>query len=219
MIEHLKFAIIGKIFNLEFANIKTFLWKNLYPPQLIEKQFKKFLENVGKNQQNNEETAENRKNVSYQKLPFIGTYSKFVQNKIKEICSNFCKNTDVKIVFTSNKVSSFFSTKDKVPNALLSHVVYFFKCAGCNASYVGQTTRHFSVRVNEHLYKKSQPTGIFKHLEADQKCRSACNETCFKVIDRDSSPFRLQIKEAIHNEWLKPNINKQRQLLKMGILI
>ena len=84
---------------------------------------------------------------------------------------------------------------------------------------MGETTRHYDVRVNEQLHKKSQPTSIFKHLNEDQKCRDACDKTCFEIIDRDPSPFRLKVKEAIHTEWSKPNINKQRQLLKMGILV
>ena len=139
--------------------------------------------------------------------------------KLEKLAHDFAKKTDIKLVFTSKKVSSYFSTKDKVPNALVSHVVYYFKCAGCNASYVGETTRHFAVRVHEHLYKRSQPTSIFQHLAENKKCRDKCDESCFEVIDKDPSPLRLKIKEAIHNEWLKPTINKQRKLLKVGILV
>ena len=123
------------------------------------------------------------------------------------------------MVFTSKKVASFFSTKDKLPSALRSHVVYQFTCARCKASYVGQTTRHFDIRVHEHLHKKSQPSSVFKHLNENQSCHEACDESCFKIIDRDISPFRLEIKEAIHNEWIKPKINKQKQLLKLSILV
>lgn len=106
-----------------------------------------------------------------------------------------------------------------MPSSLRSRVVYKFKCASCNACYVGQTTRHFDTRVNEHLTKKSCPSSVFKHLDANTSCRQACDETCFSVIDSDPSPFRLEVKESIHNEWLKPKINKQRNLLKLSILI
>ena len=84
---------------------------------------------------------------------------------------------------------------------------------------MGQTTRHFDVRVQEHLNKKSQPSSVFKHLDATLNCRLACDETSFSIIDTDTSPYRLEIKEAIHNEWLKPTINKQKKLLKLGILV
>ena len=144
---------------------------------------------------------------------------KFAQNKIRQLSKRFCKNTNIQLVFTSQKVSSFFSLKDKMPSALRSYVVYKFTCACCNASYVGETTRHYDVRVHEHLHKRSQPSSIFKHLEGDKKCRDACDSSCFEFIDKDNSPFRLKVKEAIHTEWLKPTINKQKKLLKMGILV
>ena len=135
------------------------------------------------------------------------------------LCRQLCKTQNNKLVFTSGKVSSYFSTKDKMPSALNSHVVYKFTCACCNASYVGETKRHYTVRVNEHLHKKSEPSSVFKHLEADKKCRDACDISCFEVIDRDNSTYRLKVKEAIHNEWLKPSINKQKKLLQVGILV
>ena len=206
-------------FNSEMSRIKGYLCKNLYPPQLIDKQLKKYYNKIEKEQTQELSTNDNSKNIFYLKLPFIGTYSKFVQHKIKQVSSKFCKDVNIKIVFTTQKVSSFFSTKDKIPVSLRSHVVYKFTCACRNASYVGETARHFDVRVHEHLYKKSQPTGVYKHLASNPNCRVICNESNFEILDKDSSSFRLQIKEAIYNEWLKPTINKQRKLLKMGILV
>ena len=84
---------------------------------------------------------------------------------------------------------------------------------------MGQTTRHFDTRVHEHLHKKTQPSSVFKHLEQNARCREACDVTCFTIIDRDVSSFRLEVKETIHNEWVKPTINKQKKLLKLSILI
>ena len=34
-------------------------------------------------------------------------------------------------------------------------------------------------------------------------------ETCFRVIDSDSSRFRLKVKEALRISWLKSVSNKQ----------
>ena len=122
-------------------------------------------------------------------------------------------------MFSSTKLSSYFSTKDAIPGSLKSNVVYHFTCAGCNASYVGQTSRHFDVRVHEHLNKATQPSSIYKHLSLNSNCRELSDESCFKILDRDNSAYRLEVKEAIHNEWLKPNINKQKNLLKLSILV
>ena len=178
-------------FNFEIKKVKGFLCKNAYPPHLIDQQIKKYLKKTQVTE-NREETIE-VKNVTYAKLPFIGPYSKVVQEQIGQLCSKFCKDTNIKLVFTSKKISSFFSTKDRIPDALRSNVVYHFNCASCNASYVGQTTRHFDVRVHEHLHKISQPSSVFKHLEEKSECREACDKSCFKVIDTDPSQYKLKI--------------------------
>ena len=42
-------------------------------------------------------------------------------------------------------------------------MVYQFKCAGCSACYIGETTRHLSSRIVEHL-KTDKNSHIYKHL-------------------------------------------------------
>ena len=111
-------------FNFEVKKVKEYLCKNAYPHRLVDKVIKSFLNKIDHDQQIDEN--ENNENISYLKLPFIGTYSKFVQNKIKLLSKQFCKKTNIKLVFTSKKVSSFFSIKDKMPGALCSYVVYKF---------------------------------------------------------------------------------------------
>ena len=69
-------------------------------------------------------------------------------------------------------------------------VVYKFTCANCNVSYVGETYRHFNVRIKEHL--TSHSSNIFLHLKRNEICKSSCDESCFKVIDSDNSRFRLK---------------------------
>ena len=44
-----------------------------------------------------------------------------------------------------------FYVKDPIPRGLRTCVVYKFLCAGRNAYYVGETSRHLSTRVREHL--------------------------------------------------------------------
>ena len=54
---------------------------------------------------------------------------------------------NLKIVLTS----PVFTFKDKLPKMLLSGLVYKYECGGCNATYYGNTKRHFKVRICEHL--------------------------------------------------------------------
>ena len=58
-----------------------------------------------------------------------------------------------------------FSVKDPVPVELRSNVVYKFTCATCNSCYVGETSRHLSTRIREHLNRQGQDlTYLSTHL-------------------------------------------------------
>ena len=55
----------------------------------------------------------------------------------------YCINLDIKLVFSSYKISRFFSVKDSIPFGLRSNVV-----ANCNACYVQLA---MSVKLHETL--------------------------------------------------------------------
>ena len=49
------------------------------------------------------------------------------------------------------------------------------------------------------------------------QCQENVNSDCFEIMDRVSSYFRLQIEEAMHINWKKPELNKQ--ITHVGITI
>ena len=71
-------------------------------------------------------------------------------------------------------------------------------------------------RIKEHLVtdKKSH---IMKHLLENITCKSLCDEGYLQVMDYASSLFRLKVKEALHINWLKPHLNKQKEHLSITI--
>ena len=77
----------------------------------------------------------------------------------------------IKLVFSSFKIASMFGVKDPIPHGLRAGVVYKFLCAGCNACYVSEITRHFSTRVCEHMLS-DRTSHIFTHLKNSEKCRT-----------------------------------------------
>ena len=158
----------------------------MYPSNLIDREIKKYL---NKNFADN--TIENRDNkiVCYYKLPFIGSYSNNTKKKISELCKRFCKQTNIKVVFSPFKICDLLSAKDSLPNALKSYVVYKFTCAGCQSCYVGETKRHLPTRMKEHLETVSK-SHIFQHLKDNPSCRNVCETSCFKITHHASSPFR-----------------------------
>ena len=116
------------------------------------------------------------------------------------------------------KLRSFFSYKDTLPKSLQSYVVYQFTCAGCKACCIGGTKRTLNTRIEKYL-GKDKKSHIYSHLQENSQCQEKVNFDCFEIIDRASSYFRLQIKEAMHINWKKPEIKKQVKHLGITISI
>ena len=70
-----------------------------------------------------------------------------------------------------------FSVKDPAPVALRSNVVYKFTCASCNSCYVGETSRHLSTCIREHL-NRDRSSHIFQHLQQSEACRNSRSVVC-----------------------------------------
>ena len=92
--------------------------------------------------------------------------------------------------------------------SLSSKIVYKFTCAGCISVYAGETSRHLSTRVREHLFcdKNCYVCKLFK-----SSCcyREACEEKISAVQDSANTAYKLKIKEALHIMWEVPNLCKQ----------
>ena len=148
--------------------------------------------------------------VHYFELPYIGNLSRHIKKKLLKLCKEFCKkNLNIKLVFKSFKIKNYFSYKKPIPNDSKSFLVYNFTCASCSSSYIGETWRHFKTRIEEHI-KKDNKSHIFKHLHSTTTCFDSYNFLCFKIIYKVNSKFVLKIKEALHINWRKPNLNAQK---------
>ena len=189
----------------------------MYPPYLIDKQIQLCLNHKLSENDTPKENSK-KENTTYHKLPYIGDVSVSTEKKVGELCKRFCKKTDINIVLTPFKICSLFSSKDRLPSALRSFAVYKFTCTGCQSCYIGETRRHLATRIKENLAtdKKSH---IMKHLLENKTCKNLCEEGCFQVNDYASSPFRLKVKEALHINWLKLNLNKQKEHVSITISV
>ena len=141
---------------------KSNLIKNTYPQFLINKVIKKYLDYKFSSNQNQ---LKDKSDVHYFKLPYIGNLSHHIKNKLSKLCKEFCKeNFNIKLVFNSFKIKSYFSYKDPIPDDLKSFLVYKFTCASCSSSYIGKTCRHFKTRIEEHI-KKDKIFNIYTPLQ------------------------------------------------------
>ena len=58
--------------------------------------------------------------------------------------------------------------------------------------------------------KKDNNSHVLKHLHYIATCFDSYNSLSFKIFDKANSKFDLKIKEALHINWRKPNLNAQQ---------
>ena len=114
----------------------------------------------------------------------------------------------------SLKIKNWFSYKN--PNDSKFFLVYKFICASCSSSYIGKACHHFKTRIVEHI-KTGNKSHISKHLHSITTCSDSYNSLCFKMIYTANSKFNSKIKEALHINWRKPNLNAQQSHLALTL--
>ena len=95
--------------------------------------------------------------LRYFELPYIGKCSEQVPEKITKLCKQYCKESNVKIVPNSFKISNYFSVKDATTYSLKYFLVYKFIHARCKSCYIGKICRHFITRIDEQIKKDKKP--------------------------------------------------------------
>ena len=71
--------------------------------------------------------------------------------ELRSICAEFYSQFFLKLIFSNNfSIESMLRFKDQTPVDILSNIVYLFKCSLCEATYVGEPTRHLHTRVTDH---------------------------------------------------------------------
>ena len=86
---------------------------------------------------------------SFLVLPYAGEKSTQIERNIKKLTEKVYRAAKPRVIFTSSSVLSPKS-KDLMSNKHKSCVVYTFECC-CSNSYVGQASRHFEIRIEEHI--------------------------------------------------------------------
>ena len=79
-----------------------------------------------------------------------------------------------------------------------------------------QNLSSFKIRIEKDI-KKDNKSHIFKHLRSTATCLDSYNSLCFKIIDKANPKFNLKIKESLHINWRKPNLNAQQNHLALTL--
>ena len=120
-------------FQKDINTLTTILKRNMFPSWLIDKPVQGYLRNVT----TKEALKHDVSNCHFYKLPYIGFYSSCTRKKISSIINKYCKDLNVKVIFSPFKLCNIFSPKDFIPDSLKSRVVYKFTYAGCGARNLG----------------------------------------------------------------------------------
>ena len=127
-------------------------------------------------------------------------------NKSDQFSKKLRRTVEVSTIFTTRKLKTALpSLKSPIPKMFLSNVVYQITCPGCQSSYVGQTTRHLTTRIQEHARPASH---VGSHL---RNCSQTMQDADVNIIDRTNSNTKLLILEALHISRRAPSINQKEE--------
>ena len=148
-------ALTPKIYEKEITNLKEKFFKNGYPIKLVNDVIDRSI-NLNKDCTKKKLSSSDFKNIV--KIPYIGKASNEYKKKLEKLLINYIE--DFKVIFTTTKVSNYFSNKDKTPHELKSNVVYEYKCSYDESiQYIG---------VKEHLKGK---TAVSDHISNCNICK------------------------------------------------
>lgn len=200
------------LFLSEVTTIRSQLLRNAYPGWLLDRMIKRSITAL---KQTPPPTFGPPKNRLFIGLPYLDKTTDHFRRSLKQICKKFFPHLDVIIYFKPGKrISNFFQVKDTTPVPLRSHVVYEFTCAGCHASYIGQTSRHLRHRVAEHQgvsHLTGRPVKSLCHSSIRDHCSHCHNSDIsaqnFKILAGGSSEVELLVKERLLINNRKPLLN------------
>ena len=207
------------LINNEVNKLKDIFIKNGYPKTVFHSCVRRFFDKLFRPKQ----SSDTDKTEVTMCLPYLGTISLKTRRRLKNIMKQSLPKINLNVIFRSScRIRSFFNFKDKLSTDLVSHLIYKFTCADCNASYLGETNRHYIVRCCEHLgtspftgkQVSRAPTAVTKHI-AEERCPSN-NIQSFDIITRcRGSLFRQRIREALLIAKNKPSLNGQERSVSL----
>ena len=122
-----------------------------------------------------------------------------------------------RIVYSSTKLSSFFSLKDTIKTQHKHDLVYKYRCSAenCNSNYIGETSRRFKERIMDHQ-RRDKKSHVYQHsINSDHP---PATESDFVILEQNCGGYRRRkITEALCIRDEKPSLNKQDQSVTLSL--
>lgn len=117
----------------DVKKLMEILKKNLFPVRLIERVVNRYITGT-QGVYIPRDFLSTTARTFYFPIPYIGPFqSSFRKRFATKSKGTYCKDLDIKWVFSSFKIGNLFDVKDPIPSGLRPRVAYKLICAGCNA--------------------------------------------------------------------------------------
>ena len=202
-------------FTIELNNIKSLCSKNGYPSTFTESIIDEFIKSTNISEDNykpamyptKRANQDNNIKTAYFTVPYYGKASLKIQKCVK----TEMEQHGIKIIssYNTKTVGSYFNLKSSCSNLFKSNIVYQFVCSqDQRVSYIGETTRQFYKRVDEHT-RTDQNSAVFEHLFNCAGCQNHPN-VCelFKILISCNNN-NIYSHEALLIKKFRPSLNIQ----------
>ena len=201
------------VFHNELKFITDILCKNGFPLHYVQRIIRNFLNKIFENN-NKIVVCTVPRDVIFVKLPFLGSLSYGIKRKLSNLINKNYTAVEVRFIFTTFNIGNYFNFKDKIPQTLRSMIVYKYECGGCNATYIGKTSRNLFMRIHEHRGYSFRSQNFKLTSPMNSPIRDHCEKTnhnfCinnFKVIDSSNNNIDLNIIESLNIWSERPSLN------------
>ena len=121
----------------------------------------------------------------------------------------------LQLAFTSRKISEDLKVAERKPVLVNQQcVVYEFKCSSCDANYIGYTSRHLHLRINEHRYFV-----IGKHLKEKHLQELTNIQERFKILLKCRGKFECLIYEMLLIKEKRSSLNSETDSILANLFI
>ena len=186
---------------------------DIHPPSFTQSIIDEFVKSGNISEQNYKiatnltEQSNKNDNTTYFTIPYIGKASLKLQNCVKREMKNH--GLSVIASYTTTTVGSYFNLKTSCSKYFKSNIVYKFNCSqDPRVSYIGETTRQFFKRIDEHKKSDTQ-SAVFDHLFNCTSCQNQPNLINQFSILKSCRRNEIYSLEAMLIKKFKPSLNIQ----------
>jgi len=209
------------LFHQEIEYLKRYFTFNSYPPFLLDKFIKTFID-----QKMNRPPKKLTVPLLdlYLTIPYLGKMSNNLHKELYHIIKQHipqCK--PIFIPHNPFSLQTFFRHKDRLPLLCMSSLVYQYNCGGCEATYIGHTGLHLHQRICKHRgvsfrtglhITKPEHSPIRDHSLIHDHPISATN---FKILKTSHIELHRKILESLYIHKLKPDLNIMNASLPLHV--